>query len=350
MVCPICSSIYTDQIKYINCESFDDSFLYKNITVRKCESCGHIFNSLTKKELQNLVKYYKDEYAPSNLSKIDISGDLPGAINPANFRRYKCVLSIIEPYIRKNSKILDIGCAMGGFLSYLKLLGYKNLYGIEPIQAYVDEAKKDKDIVVKKGSVYYNPFEDNSFDIVILDQVLEHLSDLRLAMKQIKRVLRKGGLCYIGVPDVERYNDNIYWYLMREHIQHFSVVDLKRLAQLNGFELIKAFQNENSMIGTLKLQNLSVVLKVSSKVYCWGIGREFMHSYVNTRLKNLDLILIDDTPKKQQQTFKGKTIFPSSILKDAESDSFLIITSKVHRKYLEKKAIDLGYKGEIIDV
>ena len=314
MSCPVCNSNYSDQFKYLNCESFDDSYLYKNICILKCDNCGHLYNDLTTSEIQNLSKYYKYEYAPTNLSSNDKVGDKPGSDTPSNIKRYEELFDFILPYINNESKILDVGCAIGGFLKYCQSKGFFNVYGIDPIKAYVDKANKP---YIKFGSVYSIPFEANSFDIIILDQVLEHLSNPRLAMREIKRVLRKGGLCYIGVPDAKRYNDNIYYYIMREHIQHFNSINLKLLAQLNGFELIDKTEIDLDMIGTLKLPNLSVLLKLSGKVYCWGIGREFMYYYLNTRLKRLDIILVDDIPQKQNQTFKGMKIYGSDILKEA---------------------------------
>ena len=347
MECPVCNYNYSDQFKYLNCESFDDSYLYKDIEIRKCNQCGHQYNYLTDKELKYLNKYYEQEYAPSNLSSNDKEGDKPGSNNSFNLKRYEQLFEFISPYITKDSRILDVGCATGGFINFLEEKGYKNLYGIEPIQTYVNKANNKN---IKVGNVYLIPFEDNSFDIIILDQVLEHLSNLKLAMKVIRRVLDKGGLCYIGVPDAERYHD-IYWYIMREHIQHFNVVGLKLLAYNNGFELLKTDKTECDMIGTLKLPNLSALFKVSGKVYCWGIGREFMYYYPITRLKNLeDIVLVDDTPQKQKQTFKGMKIHGSDILKEADKDSFLIITAMVHKELLIRKALELGFKGEIIDV
>ncbi len=348
MDCPICDCSYTKQFKYLNCEGFDGSYLYKDICIRKCNNCGHLYNDLSEIELRNLTKYYEEEYAPSNLSSKDKNGDRPGSYNIHSVVRYEQLYKFILPYIKEDSRILDVGCALGGFLKFLKnKREYKNLYGIEPIEAYVKEANNEN---IKNGNVYNIPFEDNSFDIIILDQVLEHLSNLKLAMKEIKRVLVKGGLCYIGVPDAERYHD-IYWYIIPEHIQHFKDIYLKLLAHSTGFELINTSKTESNMIGTLKLPNLSVIFKVSGKVYCWGIGKEFMYYYPMTRLKNInDLILVDDTPQKQKQKFKGKKIYGSHILKDADKDSFLIITAMVHKDLLIRKALELGFKGEIIDV
>lgn len=278
MNCPICTCNYSDMFKYINCESLDNSYLYKNIRIDKCNRCGHKFNILNDTQIENLRRYYDLEHT-------------------------------------KNTR--SIFCQ-------------KTLY-------------------VGINDAYSIPFNDNSFDIVILDQVLEHLTDLRLVMKEIKRVLSEGGVCYINVPDAERYDD-MYWYIMREHVQHFNIKDLKLLAQSNGFELISYDKNEVDMIGTLKLPNLSVTLKTSGKVYCFGIGREFMYLYPNTRLKHLDIVLVDDTPEKQKQTFKGMKIHSSDILKEASKDSFLIITASIHKQILKEKAREIGYKGMIIDV
>jgi len=280
MICPVCNSDYSEMFKRISCESFDGSYLYKRVHIDKCNNCGHLFNILDSKQIENLRKYYKEEHTRNTET---------------------------TTYIGTYIKVLNVGINDACSL----------------------------------------PFEDNSFDAVRVDQVLEHLTNLRLAMKEIRRVLDKGGLCYINVPDAERYND-IYWYILREHVQHFSLIGLKLLAHKTEFELIDYKKTETDMVGTLKLPNLSVTLKVSGKTYCFGIGREFMYLYPNTRLKYLDLVLVDDI--KQGRTFKGMKIHSSDILREADKDSFLIITANVHKEFLKKKAKDLGYRGEIIDV
>ena len=346
MICPICESSYSEMFKWINCESFDDSNLYKDIHIEKCNNCGHVFNILTNNELRNLTKYYEDEYALSNLSLNDSYGDRPGSDNLPSLERYEHVFDFIVDRLKENARILDVGCALGGFLRYCETKGYFNSFGIEPIEEYVKASRKKR---VRHGNVYDIPFPDNSFDLVVLDQVLEHLVDPRLAMKEINRVLDKSGLVYIGVPDVDRYDD-YYFYISREHIQHFNLITLKILAEKNGFELLDYIKTSIPMIGTLKLPNLSVLLKPTGTMYCWGIGREFMYLYPNTRLKNLDLILVDDTPEKQKHTFKGMKIWDSNILEIADKDSFLIITAKVYEDRLKQKAKELGYKGEIINV
>jgi len=343
MNCPVCGGDYSDLYKFFTCEKFDGSFLYSDITSRKCKNCGHIFNSLSKKEIENLGKYYEEEYAPINLSANDDVTDRPGADNE---QRYEELFDFILPYAKYEGKILDVGCALGGFIKYCETKGWFNVYGIEPIQAYVDKANMDR---IKVGSVYEIPFEDNTFDMLILDQVLEHLNDPHKAFMEMKRVLKEGGFIYISVPNADKYNSD-YFYLMREHIQHYNIVGIKVLAQKFGFELINFEAGETKMIGSLKLPLIRAMLKVTGQIYCWGIGREFMYLYPYTRLKHLNLILVDDIPAKQEKTFKGMKIHSSEILKEADENSFLIITASVHKETLTKKAKELGFKGEIIDI
>ena len=159
MICPVCNREYSEQFKYLNCEGFDDSYLYKDIYIHKCKNCGHMFNVLGAKELQNLKKYYEEEYAPSNLSSKDKSGDRPGSYNVHSVVRYEQLYNFILPYIKEDSRILDVGCALGGFLKFLKnKRNYTNLYGIEPIEEYVKEANKEN---IKLGKVYKIPFKYN---------------------------------------------------------------------------------------------------------------------------------------------------------------------------------------------
>lgn len=295
MACPICDYRSHKTILEYYCDSFDDSYLYNSIIILQCKNCRHVYNNLHTGALEDLLKYYTKEHTKENqIGKAEREAQLD---------------KFISPYINKHSRIL-----------YMEL---------------IDEL---------------TCFDDDTFDVVVLDQKLEHVIELNRVMKDVKRVLKKTGYCYIAVPDRDRYDDDIYWYIMREHIQHFNLNGLKRLANENGFEVVKYEKTESDMVGTLKLPNLAVLLKPAGKTYCFGIGREFLFLYSNSYLRNRDLILVDDTPEKQKKTFKGMKIHSSDVLKEASEHSFLIITATVHLEKLKAKALELDYKGEIIDI
>src|SRR5262245_50534513 len=89
--------------------------------------------------------------------------------------------------------VLDVG-AGEGFM--LELLRYKNvgkkLEGIE----YMDDAiklgkKMHPDVTIKKGDIYNLPYKDNTFDLIMCTEVLEHLDDPTRALAELKRVTKK---------------------------------------------------------------------------------------------------------------------------------------------------------------
>lgn len=55
------------------------------------------------------------------------------------------------------------------------------------------------------ADIYKLPIEDESIDIIILSEILEHLDKLPLAMKEIKRVLKRGGIILASVPSSVMY-------------------------------------------------------------------------------------------------------------------------------------------------
>lgn len=131
-------------------------------------------------------------------------------VDPAFAARAELIFSHIEK--TKPQKVVDIGCGRGFYLQ--TLAGYrfiKSLVGIETKDEYIAKAKgylKNKKIKLKKGDVYSLPFKSNSVDCVILSEVLEHLPDEDSALREIRRVLKKGGNLIITVP---HYNFPCAW-------------------------------------------------------------------------------------------------------------------------------------------
>ncbi|MHA1410903.1 MAG: hypothetical protein ACTSQY_11450, partial [Candidatus Odinarchaeia archaeon] len=135
--CPICNSNRAVNLLNLDCGNLDNSALYQSVKIDACMECGHIYNRLPLDKIDGLVKYYNEEYAPLNLSSTDKLGDRPGSNNPFTFKRHSQLYSLISPHIHRDSKILDVGCAMGGFLDYLHEQGFNKLYGIDIVENYV---------------------------------------------------------------------------------------------------------------------------------------------------------------------------------------------------------------------
>jgi len=118
--------------------------------------------------------------------------------------RYKFKAMIREILrFKKEGSLLDIGCAYGKFLEVCASRTRFKLSGIDISEHAVEVAKKrlkGKGIELRKAGVLDTGFKDNSFDVVCLFDVLEHIEDLSKAFDEIKRILRKDGIVIFSVP------------------------------------------------------------------------------------------------------------------------------------------------------
>lgn len=101
--------------------------------------------------------------------------------------------------IPKSANIVELGCSSGILLEKLKENNYKKLTGVE-ISAQAIKALKSKDITGVKVKNYKLPFKDNSIDVLIASNILEHIESDSKAIKEWRRVIKKEGHILIIVP------------------------------------------------------------------------------------------------------------------------------------------------------
>lgn len=127
--------------------------------------------------------------------------------------------------------ILDLGCATGEYCLQLEKLGFQ-CTGADVNPHYVEKARKNGvNAIVTSGD--YLDFEDDSFDTVLLFEVLEHLKNPLQLLKEAKRVARKNVL--ITVPNCGQLSQLsqfslTYEHLLEEdHVNYFTKQDLENL-------------------------------------------------------------------------------------------------------------------------
>lgn len=163
-------------------------------------------------------------------------------------KRFEKISSIIVP---TNGRVLDIGCADGVFSNVIfKKTKAKELIGIDVLRSSIVWANKhwkNKKIKFKVGNAHDLKFEANSFDAVFALEVMEHVSDPDVVIKQVKRVLKKGGYTVMLVP-TDNLLFKLIWYLWTKfgpgkiwdqtHIQSFSKQNTLADALIrNGFTI-----------------------------------------------------------------------------------------------------------------
>jgi SAM-dependent methyltransferase len=399
--CPICNGLSTEMLLSLDCGNLDGSKLYPTVRLIACTSCGHVYNDLLPDEISGLDEYYNNEYAPANLNSIVKEGDLPGSTSKYTHDRYDQLYQMLSPHMQSGDSVLDVGCAVGGFLDFLKEKRFTNLYGVDMTEAYVERARRKK-YNIQIGSAESLPFGNNLFDALVIEQVLEHIVNPVVAFREAGRVLKQGGVLCIGVPNAARYSDlyyfDFYWLLMREHIQHFDIHSLTHLAVVEGFELLGHQQTSHPIMGDkMVMPNLSAMFRykgpgfignkiarpkillseklndyvgnelsrLSEKkdridrlansqrpVYAWGIGREFLYLYEAAGLKNCNLAeIIDMNPFKQRTAMvSGRKVSTPDALVEAGTNAVLLITAIAHESAIRKCAIEQLYQGEFFSM
>lgn len=101
--------------------------------------------------------------------------------------------------LNRDLKILEVGASVGLQLELVRLMGFKNLFGIELNNYAIAKAKElHPHISVVQGSAFDLPFSDRSFDLVYTSGVLMHISPKNLpeVLNEIYRVTSRYIWCY----------------------------------------------------------------------------------------------------------------------------------------------------------
>lgn len=121
--------------------------------------------------------------------------------------------SVLWLHARERGKLLDVGCGNGAFLAHMRNLGWE-VAGVEPDPAAVQVAREVYDIDVFCGTLEEAPIPEDSFDVVTMNHVLEHVPDPIMTLTTCRRVLRSGGKVVIVTPNVASLGARVwrqYW-------------------------------------------------------------------------------------------------------------------------------------------
>ena len=152
-----------------------------------------------------------------------------------HLERYKFAKAFI-----KNKKVLDIACGVGYGSEILKE-NAKEIYGGDISKEAIEFAKENyPGINFSVMDATKIPFKDNSFDAIVSFETIEHFKEYKQFIKEVERVLKKGGLFICSSP-----NKDITSPFRKKpgnpfHTQEFKVEEFKTMME-NSFKNIKIF-------------------------------------------------------------------------------------------------------------
>lgn len=142
---------------------------------------------------------------------------------------------------------LDVGCASGFMVSEIaKSFPKANYFGIDVYDKAVIAARKNyPQIKFKIASADKLPFKDNSFDLILFYETVEHVEDPAQCLKEIKRVLKKNGTLILTM-DSGSWLFRIVWFVWENtkgkiwqgaHLHPFHHQELEELIKKANFKI-----------------------------------------------------------------------------------------------------------------
>lgn len=245
--CPICESAKYQLDGIGRSSSTVAELLRHEYQVLKCSDCSFYYVypeiDFSKEEWANL---YTNEYFEPAMTKW-------WSKKRASDRKQR--LDWLEQTISpdKIRDFLEIGCGQGFVLVDALTRGWR-VHGTDIQDNRIDLAKNDA-ISFVKGELLKIGFDNDSFDSIYMDSILEHVQHPVMYLEEIRRILRPGGVLYVGVPNEASLANDVKEIIFRGfqrkdisvrlkpfvspyHINGFTKTSLKKAFQKAGFKIV----------------------------------------------------------------------------------------------------------------
>jgi 2-polyprenyl-3-methyl-5-hydroxy-6-metoxy-1,4-benzoquinol methylase len=148
------------------------------------------------------------------------------------------------------ARVLDVGCAHGGLVALARWAGY-DATGLEMSPWVVEYARRTFAVPMLQGPVERQPLPDRSFDVIVLNDVLEHLADPAGTVGHCARLLKDDGVLLVQTPcypegtthqELRDRKDRFLEMMdgmARQHLYLFSRRAVGRLLAGLGFEAVE---------------------------------------------------------------------------------------------------------------
>ncbi|MBE7412739.1 MAG: class I SAM-dependent methyltransferase [Leptospiraceae bacterium] len=259
------------------CESSENKtvFIENGIPIVQCKTCGHVFS--TYKQDEHYQGYWGEEEG-YDLEWWDVA--------------HRDVYSeFIESFLKaEKGKILDVGCGLGFFVKTVleKRPGWE-AFGYEMSPSAVKYAKEKNSLKnIFSGQVEKSKIPKNSFDIITLWDVIEHIPKPQPIMKYLYSILKPGGILFLQTPNfpiqlfkaklkvmINGMKPDGHYLEVKDHINDYTETTLAMLSKDSGFQSIK-FKILKPILfisgGKSKLGGIAKLLYYKISKFLWVIS------------------------------------------------------------------------------
>ncbi len=238
--CPICESLENNFIR----STFDDRYGYPGMfNLVCCNSCGH-YMTLPHLAESDLPSLYGDYYPRKYIDAQALVQEARGTASLlAWLRRWWEGTDNQGQYSACSEEVmLDVGCGSGLSLLEAKALGAKAV-GIEA-DPNVQRIANELGLEIHSGNLHNASLSSKLFDLIVLNQVIEHIPEPDILFHDLKRILKPGGRVILVFPNRRSlwcllFGEKwINWHIPY-HQHHFDLKGFKRFAARFGFSIVR---------------------------------------------------------------------------------------------------------------
>ena len=232
----------------------------------RCHTCTHVFLDSTYDDdaIKKLYERYGDEKGKTYFQ----------GINANVLNTIDSYLRTCREYCRTGSsplRLLDIGCGTGALLQRAKKLGFA-IEGIEICEPLAKDAARSAGCPVHNTLLTHVALPEDSFDSIVMYDLIEHLQDPVGDMNSIYRLLKKGGILFILTPNDNALLRKISRVLYRasfhlfskpmerlyypDHLSYFTPTSISACLKRCGFEIV-LLETRNQELSRLELPGIS---------------------------------------------------------------------------------------------
>lgn len=250
----------------------------------------------------NLKSLYEKYHQKTRLQK--------RVIHQKNFT-YRLILSVLEPYLVDEKRILDIGCGAGTLSFYMASKG-NNVVGIDISSRVISVCKLNAKNLNLEKNVNFKVVDflkariDKHFDLVLCSEVLEHLVDDHLALQKIFDNLKQSGLVFISAPSrnapllrlgfLRKFDEKV------GHLRRYGLNQIVDLLRNQKFKILEARKTEGILRNFLFVSRLgSPMVRVANR---FSIVSDIFTFFDNITLRlfgESQIIVVAQKPEKEER-------------------------------------------------
>jgi 2-polyprenyl-3-methyl-5-hydroxy-6-metoxy-1,4-benzoquinol methylase len=224
----------------------------------RCSKCNLMYAS--PRRIQGIVREEED---------IDLvyEGRLDMLIEKARSQvaDYKATFALLDKLHPNRGRLLEVGSSFGYHLLEFKKRGW-TVEGLDPVRAACEYSQRELGVPAKAALLEDSGYKDETFDVVIMNHVIEHVPDPVACVKELHRITRPGGHLVLETPSYDSLMFKVFGRRERSvscegHIYFFTAESLRAVYERAGFKLVDQRYTGRTVTLNRLAWNLGVMTK-----------------------------------------------------------------------------------------